>query len=210
MADLKRLAAVGLLGGAGGAFNAWLCFAKLPEPVHRFDPLVVPGGALHGAALAVVALGAALALARRPLLVKLAAAPLVGWFAGCLSWIPLERWAVGAPWSASVAWIARRGGTERLWIPFAYFGLVSLLLFLGWALAGVRRGVAASVAMGVTAGVLGSLWWWVEWERAYFAAIHGVVWGALVGLGAAAGALTSPAPPEPHARATRAPPSPAA
>jgi hypothetical protein len=29
--------------------------------------------------------------------------------------------------------------------------------------------------------MLGSLWWWIEFQPWYFAAIHGSVWGLLVG-----------------------------
>jgi hypothetical protein len=43
------------------------------------------------------------------------------------------------------------------------------------------------VAIGVTAGVLGSAWWWIEWEKGdawkYFP-LHGMTWGVLVGLAA--------------------------
>lgn len=181
----SELLAVGILGAVGGAVNGWLCFAGIPEPVQKFGPGVVPGGAAHGALLALVPAAIAVALAGRPLPLRLAAAPLAGWFAGVVSWIPLEHLAIGAPWPRSFLWIAHRQPAEIAWIPFAYFGLVGVLLYLAWALAGSRRGLALSLGAGAAAGVLGSLWWWVEWERGYFAILHGVLWGVLVGLATA-------------------------
>jgi hypothetical protein len=179
-----ELLAVGVLGAMGGAVNAWLCYAGIPVPVQKFEPGIIPGGAVHGALLALVPAAIAVALAARPLALRLAAAPFVGWIAGVLSWIPIGRWGLDTPWGDSLFWIADRRGAEILWVPFAYFGLVGLVLYLAWALAGARRGLALSLAAGTAAGVLGSLWWWVAWDRAFFALLHGVVWGALVGLAA--------------------------
>lgn len=184
----RRLLAVGLLGAVGGAVNGWLCWAKIPVAVSDtnlvidFRWLVIPGGAIHGAALAALSVGAAAALARRWLPLRLAAAPVVGWVVGYLSWIPLARWAAGATWAESLLWTSGRG-LEQVWVPFAHFGLVAGLLYLFLA-AGVRR-PALAFGAAVAAGVLGSLWWWIVWERWTFALLHGVVWGALVGAGLA-------------------------
>lgn len=69
----RALGLVGLLGGLGGAINAWLCYAKLPVPVIgpeiagasspiEFSSYVVLGGAGHGALLAFVSVGLAIIL----------------------------------------------------------------------------------------------------------------------------------------------------
>ena len=193
---LRRLLAAGLLGAAGGAVNGALCWAKLPVPVSDntlemdFSWLVIPGGAIHGAVLALLAVGAALALARRSPIVRLAAVPVVGWVAGYLSWIPLSRWAADASWAQSLVWIHGRG-LDQLWIPFAHFGLVAAMLYLLLA-AGLGKRPAFALGAAVAAGVLGSLWWWIVWDRWTFAPLHGVVWGALVGAGLAACAVRAP------------------
>jgi hypothetical protein len=45
--------------------------------------------------------------------------------------------------------------------------------------------VLESVLLASASGALGSLWWWIEWEFAYFSLIHGAIWGVLVGLATA-------------------------
>jgi hypothetical protein len=186
---LRHMVPVGLLGAAGGAANAWLCWAKLPAPIRdgtlemSFRWLVIPGGAIHGAALAVLGAWAALALARRPAALRLAAAPVVGWVVGYLSWIPLARWAADGTWAQSLLWVQGRG-LDALWVPFAHFGLVAALLYL-LLVAGAGRRPALAFGAAIAAGVGGSLWWWIVWDRWWFAPLHGAVWGALVGLGLA-------------------------
>lgn len=182
------LVRVALFGAMGGAINAWLCLVRIPVAVEGnldFKWAIVPGGALHGAVLAVVALAAALMTSARPPLFRLLLAAPLGWVAGYVSWIPLHRWAAGATWHNSLLWPRQDVGSWAfVWKAFAHFGLVSVIYFLGLSFGGLRPGRVRHVAYGVCAGVLGSLWWWVEFGPWYFALIHGSIWGLLVGLGA--------------------------
>ena len=184
---LAMLAEVSLAGAVGGAINAWLCLAEIPVPVagnFDFKGTIVPGGALHGAVLAVVAVGAALETSARPPLVRLLLAAPLGWLAGYLSWVPLHRWAAGESWRNSVLWPWQDVRPWAFaWKAFAHFGLVAVIYFLCFSCGGLRQGKARNIVFGVSAGVLGSLWWWVEFGPWYFALLHGTVWGVLVGMG---------------------------
>jgi len=63
-----------------------------------------------------------------------------------------------------------------VWAPFAYFGLVAVLYYLWLATRGRNAGpLWASVTAACAAGTLGSLWFWVIFERWYFSVIHGVL-----------------------------------
>jgi hypothetical protein len=74
---------------------------------------------------------------------------------------------------------------QALWVPFVYFGLVAVIYYLWLATHGRNAGtVWASLAGACAAGTLGSLWFWILFERWYFSVIHGVLWGVLVGVGA--------------------------
>ncbi len=183
-----RLVLVALLGASAGAVNGWLCLAGIPEPVHdnpTFRWVIVPGGAIHGAVLVLIPVVAAATLAAWRLTFRVLMAPLVGWIAGYASWIPLHHWAIDETWLKSVVWPWSQGGgwTAAAWLPFPHFGLVAVIYFLALVVQGSRRGPVLTAAAVVCAGVLGSLWWWIEFEPWYFAAIHGTVWGLLVGWG---------------------------
>jgi hypothetical protein len=183
-----RLALVALLGAAGGAINALLCLARMPVPVAGdpdFHRVVVPGGALHGAVLAICPLLVALAMGNRRLSSRALAALVVGWMAGFVSWIPLHHWALGSNWSESVRWpFVNATWASVTLMPFECFGLVSLIFFVGVAWARTPSRLGWHVAIAVCAGALGSLWWWgVEFGPWYFALIHGTIWGTLVGIG---------------------------
>lgn len=84
----KSLGLVGLLGGLGGAIVAWLWlwYKEIPVTLARE---VIPAGALHGAILAVIAVGASsLVWPSRPLF-RWLLLPAVGWVSGWLSFVPL-------------------------------------------------------------------------------------------------------------------------
>lgn len=184
---LEKCFMMALCGAVGGAVNAFLCFARIPVAVPdnpSFRWVVVPGGMLHGAVLALIPVLAAVAMKCRPSWVKLVLAPVLAWVAGYLSWIPLSRWAADETWSRSLVWPFRHVSFDTIWWPFCHFGLVSIIYFLCLSLGGVKRHMKWHVAYGVSAGVLGSLWWWTLWHRWYFALIHGAIWGILVGLAA--------------------------
>ena len=200
---VRGLGLIGLLGGLGGAINAWLCYAKLPVPIGgvnidepsamQFHWSVMPGGAAHGALLALIPTIAALRLSRMTWPIKVGAVPIVGWVSGWLSWsamsVAMNLQEQGAKtligvfgWPLQVA----NEGSDALWFPYCYFGFVGLLLFvllLSPLIEKAARRFWVSVALSVGSGVLGSLWWWIIWGRWYFSLIHGTIWGVLVGFG---------------------------
>ena len=80
-------------------------------------------------------------------------------------------------------WPFDSGKWQALWTPFAYFGIVCMVLFLWVAHRRLPADVLEIMAAATSAGVLGSLWFWIEYESWYFSLIHGVIWGCAVGLG---------------------------
>lgn len=178
---------IALLGAAGGAINAWLCYAKIPVAAagnEQFHWHVIPAGAAHGAILAAMTVGCASFLLKRGLWARLLAAPFIGWVVAYLSWIPLDRSAFDTPWSKSFAWPFTQGWIEATFMVFAYFGLVSIIYYFWLVMGGLaRRGVGIHLFCASLAGILGSLWWWIEWKPWYLSLIHGAIWGILVGYG---------------------------
>ena len=184
---MRAVARVGLGGALGGAVNAWLCYARLPVPVEgnpEFAWHVIPAVAFHGAVLAMVAFAAGMLLSGRPLRKRLAIALPLAWVAGFVAWIPLDRSTFQQPWMESVMW-PFDSGAKALIAPFQFLGLVALLYYLAVALYLARtRGVGRHIACAGAAGFLGSLWWWIVVGPWYLSAIHGAIWGTLVGVGA--------------------------
>ena len=189
--ELTRLSfwRVGAAGGLAGAANATLCYLRLPVPVKEsgvtFHWHVIPAGCLHGALLALVAVGAFHLASRRSLGLQIAGLPVVAWVAGYLAWIPLDLSVSGRSILQALAWPA--DGEQRmgaiLWPPLLYFGGVSALLYTCLLATGVPSSRKALQSLGaIAAAILGSLWWWIEWGPWYFAVIHGLFWGGLVGL----------------------------
>ena len=179
----RSLGLIGLLGGVGGAINAWLCYAKFPVPIGE-DPALswhaIPAGGVHGSLLALVCVGLPVLLENERLLIRLIGVPLVGWCAGFISWIPLNA-SLGFGWSHYV-----ERGWDILWWPFPYFGLVgvvyALLVLLAEEFIANHRRIAYPIICSVS-GVLGSLLWWMGWKPWWFAVLHGAIWGLLVGFG---------------------------
>lgn len=175
-------------GAVGGAINAALCLAKFPVPVKddpEFKWVIVPGGAMHGAILAAIAVGAAVLMARWRWPRRLLILPIVGWVAGYLSWIPLDHWAFGDSWRESFLWpFGSNSPPERLLHTFQMFGFVAIVYVLLAGIVGVRGSLPRHLIPAVVAGVLGSLWFWMEFEPWYFSVLHGTIWGALVGAAA--------------------------
>jgi hypothetical protein len=168
-------AAAGALGGALNAAHAlWL----MPGDLHWH---VVPAGLAHGGLLAAGSAWAAWLARDRPSGQRLLGIPLSGWCAGLLAWGPLSA-SLGFRFLPDPLW-------QLLWYPFFELGLVASIAYAGWAVLG-RLGserLAVHVAIAVVAGVVGSSWWWLEFEKGdawKFFPLHGVVWGALVGAAA--------------------------
>ena len=90
----RSLGLIGLLGGVGGAINAWLCFAKFPiflikpADVHNFSWPIVPAGIVHGALLGLISVGAVRIVWRQRALIQWVGLPLSGWVAGWFSGVP--------------------------------------------------------------------------------------------------------------------------
>jgi hypothetical protein len=168
-------AAAGALGGALNAAHAlWL----LPRDLQWH---VVPAGMAHGGLLAAGAAWAAGLARERSLGQRLLGVPLSGWITGLVAWAPLCA-SLEFGFLPDPPWLV-------VWSPFFQMGLATSIAYAGWAVLGGLRSVrlAVHVAIGVAAGVLGSAWWWIEWEKGdawrYFP-LHGVTWGVLVGLAA--------------------------
>lgn len=177
---------IAVLGGIGGAINAALAFARLPVPVGdvTFAWHIILAGGGHGAILAGVAAAAAFTLQAQALTMRWIAAPLVGWLAGWLSWVPMQLSIADMGVMAALRWPFVDSLDQILIGPLRSFGLVSVLLYGGlnlsaWPLS--SRSVC--VIMGIASGVLGSLWFWVVMGPWYLALLHGGIWGALVGRG---------------------------
>ncbi len=184
----RGLLLVAALGAVAGATNASLCLARVPEPVHdnpTFGWVLVPAGALHGAMLGLIPVAGALVASRWRAISRVLLVVPVGWLAGYLSWIPLHHWVLDEPWRRALLWPFQNASwLGAAWAPFAYFGIVSATYFALLGTWGLQRGRVAHAACGACAGVLGSLWFWSEFEPWYFAIIHGIIWGLFVGTGA--------------------------
>ena len=186
----RAMGLIGLLGGAGGAINALLCYLKFPVDTGPHVPFpwhIIPAGGAHGALLAAIAAGCASAVWNQRAWMRWAAAPVVGWLSGWLSWIPLQLCLhpeVGI--NKAPLWpFVGNNFKETAWGLWQYFGLVGMLCFVGLQL--LRRASPARrrpfLAVGIISGCLGSLWWWIEMKPWYFSLIHGTIWGSLVGYG---------------------------
>lgn len=182
----KKTGLILVFGGVGGAINAALAFVRLPVPVGdvTFEWHVILAGAAHGAILAGTAAASAFALQAQALPLRWIAAPVVGWLAGWLSWVPMHLSIVDMGLMAALRWPFVDSFGDVLISPLRSFGLVSALLYGGlnlsvWPLS--SRGVC--VIMGITSGVLGSLWFWASVGPWYLALLHGGIWGGLVGRG---------------------------
>jgi len=169
---------------------------------HDFGWQVIPAGAAHGAILGVVGFGVGVRLYGRTVRFRLLAAPLVGWIAGFVSWIPLNQSLFDDPWAKTLLWPLHESGSAALLAPFLYFGLVSLLYYLCLVLVRHQgRTLGVHLLLAGAAGFLGSLWWWIAWEHWYLSPLHGAIWGACVGT-AAWSAFRSNANPGPVKRVT--------
>lgn len=189
LVKVGALVRIGLLGAVGGAVNAWLCYAQIPEPVRTrgatFEWHVIPAGGAHGAVLAILAVASAALLTTRPIYQRVLAAPVVGWLSGYLSWVPLHVSVFGETVRHAITWPSQQqSGLELLYVPFIYFGLAAVvfcLLSTRKVLSSDR--IATHLVVGILGGVIGSLLWWISWQPWYFSPIHGTIWGVLVGYG---------------------------
>ena len=177
-----------LAGAFAGGANATFCYLRLPVPIEdsavHLHWHVIPAGCAHGALLALVAVAASELARRRRSALTWCAIPFVAWLGGYLAWIPLDLSISSRSPAQSLAWPAE--GTPQmisiLWMPPSYFGAVAGLLYFGLLLAGSATPRWMLILGASAAGILGSLWWWIEWGPWYFSLIHGTLWGTFVGL----------------------------
>ena len=200
--NMRSLGLIGLLGGLGGAINAWLCYARLPVPVGEVnDPMtfawpVIPLGFVHGSLLALIGIGVAFLLWKQKWFVRLIALPVVGWIAGWLSYIPLHVYIhrifgkskepLLKDLLEACAWPFSFSEPEVVaFAPYMSFGLVGVgcFLLLNLCRQGTIKALWRHLLVGSVSGILGSLWWWIGYKPWYFSLIHGTIWGSLVGFG---------------------------
>lgn len=188
---VRSLTLIGLLGGLGGAVNAWHCYSI---KAFEFSWPVIPAGFFHGMILAVVSVVGAGLLLRRSWVVRWLGLPVVGWLAGWWAGIALSLYhdltTLPLPLSAdevmgALVWPLR---SSHVWAPYQWFGLVGVvyysLLNLCQQLTATR--LMTHLLMGTISGILGSLWWWTGWAGepiSRLSVIHGTIWGSLVGFG---------------------------
>ncbi len=196
---IKSLGLIGLLGGIGGAINAWLCYVKFPVPAANsmsFRGVVIPAGAAHGALLALVCIGMGTTLSYSNRLLRWMGPLLVGWVAGWLSYIPLQLFKITAiPFNTpglsiydilkALTWPLQGLKVETVWMPYQFFGLVGVVYagVLVLSRSCMKQRLLAHLLMGSLSGSLGSLWWWMTWKPWDFSFLHGTIWGSLVGFG---------------------------
>jgi len=176
-----RIWPIAVGGAVAGALNATLCFLAWPVEVLAFEWHIIPAGSLHGCVLAVIPACAFIFVRRRHVYVQLICALPVGWISSSLSWsaiafsLEYERSGTlslsGDFPSPLTGWIEVFGA-----VSFLYY--LTLFLLRSWP----HRLIVAVVSSSIS-GVLGSLWFWIAVEPWYYAALHGVIWGALVGVG---------------------------
>jgi hypothetical protein len=77
-------------------------------------------------------------------------------------------------------------------MPYCFFGLVVIIYSLTpFVTARGHGSLLAEAARWSLSGVLGSLWFWMFWDRWQFSVLHGSIWGCSVGLGAWRASRTS-------------------
>ena len=182
---------IGLLGGIGGAINAWLCYAKFPVPANKyiddFPWHIIPAGAVHGAILAAISVGFAVLFWERRSLTRWVGLLAIGWLSGYLSYLPLNL-SLFIPSEKNVfrALILPFGSLrEALLMPYQTFGFVafSCYFFLNICRQLFNKRLPVHLFIGILSGCVGSLWWWIVCEHWYLSLLHGTIWGALVGYG---------------------------
>src|SRR6266852_1044266 len=169
-----------MAGGIAGLANATFCYLKWPVAVDTQFPFhwhIIPAGLIHGSALAALAVAAGRLGSKLTWSPRWSLALPVGWIAGYASWIPLDLSAFDAPLSGAVLWPI--AGSDPWFIkaysPVTCFGAVATLLYLWVAHSPKPQGPGKAILAASTAGVLGSLWFWIAFERWYFSLLHGVV-----------------------------------
>ncbi|MBI3996608.1 MAG: hypothetical protein HY352_03010 [Candidatus Omnitrophica bacterium] len=196
----RALGLIGLMGGVGGAINAWWCYAKFPVPSDVFSGQftwhIVPAGAAHGALLALVGVGLAARLSKKPLWMRWVGVPVSGIICGWIPYIPISLYVSSVKlWSGDIAGLSRedilralwpfRLELETLWTLFQAFGLAGSVFVLLAAACGLlkSRRLLTHVLIGAVSGCAGSFWWWLAFKPWYFSVLHGAIWGSLVGYG---------------------------
>lgn len=196
---IKSLGLIGVLGGAGGLINGWLCYVKYPVAVVENETFywpIIPLGAFHGVILAVISVGLACFFWKRKLFLCLIGLAVSGYLAGWISSIPIDYYIrfIERPLFSpqKVTFNALRSlilwpfsGDSALYGPFACFGLVGSVYYFFLTLCRqlTCRRLSIHLLLGVFSGCLGSLWWWIIYKPWYFSLIHGTIWGMLVGFG---------------------------
>ena len=185
--NTRKILLPALGGGIGGALNALLCYVKIPD-VGAFEWHIIPAGALHGALLALIPSMMAMLLLRQKLWIRLTGAPVAGYVAGWLSYIPLEL-SLSTEKKLSILWWVLSQSESRFHIitdPFMIFGFVSLTYYFGLAALKFfkKQSLSAQIILAMSSGILGSLSWWCSMSSFwYISFFHGTIWGILTGFG---------------------------
>ena len=196
-----------LLGGIGGALNAFLCYAKIPVKVDNdFEWHIILAGGCHGALLVLIPVSLAIFCSSRKAWVRWAVLPVSGNLTGWLSFIPLcyslnyvygnrpsllpslvEAGVIENIKLKNFWWPFAESESviDALWLPFVYFGFVGLYYVFGLAVLQLldSRSLRRHLLFAVVSGILGSLWWWLLFKPWYLSLLHGMIWGVLTGFG---------------------------
>ena len=193
MKKLKLLITTTILAALASGINAWWCFAGFPVSINgnSFKWQIIPMGAIHGAIIAFLTIGASILLYNRNKILFVIFTPFIGWIAGHYSFPPL-LWGIYP--SGSFSWenywgiffnYERSFDITELYVPYMYFGLAASIYYLFICVFKqlYNEKLLYQLLMGIVSGVLGSLWFWITTEQWYFSLLHGTVWGAFVGYG---------------------------
>ncbi len=191
MKKLKLVISATVFAACASGILSWWCFAGFPVTIGEdsfFDWDIIPMGAIHGAILAFLAIGASTLLYKKNMILCILFTPFIGYIAGHYSLPPL-MWGIDPsgsfPWENYWMIFFNYDESIDLSIPYMYFGLVSSIYYLFMCVFKqlYNNKLLHQVLIGIASGVLGSLWFWIANEYWYISPLHGIVWGAFVGYG---------------------------
>jgi hypothetical protein len=203
---LKLLFTTTILAGLASGINAWWCFAGFPVRIMGEEKLffdwklffewqIIPMGAIHGAIISLLIIGSSIALFKKNKILTIIFTPFIGYITGFYSYAPLmwgiapsEKFEWSFFWNIFVIDLNRSASFYDLYAPYSIFGLVASIYYLFLCVFQLlnNKKLLYQLIIGIASGILGSLWFWIEFSNAefwYFSLLHGTIWGVFVGYG---------------------------